>query len=189
MSGTTFYVKEFSTALYDLLLPYNDKDLKIMLSGGSLLSLFEDKIFSNLKASKWQIYFSDERLTDEFNIDEARKRIKFTNNFNDLRNKNIEKVDIAILSVGEDGHVASLFPNHSALDSTGDLIYVNDSPKPPKERITVSINYLNSVNKLVFMIPKKNGVVKNIIGPHLSILSKLSVPYEIYLDSSLLPKK
>lgn len=47
--------------------------------------------------------------------------------------------DIVLLSSGEDGHVSSLFPNHNSIkDPSESFILVNDSPKPPKTRISAS---------------------------------------------------
>ncbi|PKL10881.1 MAG: hypothetical protein CVV48_01995 [Spirochaetae bacterium HGW-Spirochaetae-4] len=51
------------------------------------------------------------------------------------------ELDLLYLGVGEDGHVASLFPgSYPELDAkdTGDTAYVTDSPKPPPERVTVT---------------------------------------------------
>jgi 6-phosphogluconolactonase len=51
----------------------------------------------------------------------------------------IENIDIAILGVGEDGHIASLFPLSDELDQfEPQYLYVEDSPKPPPKRITMS---------------------------------------------------
>lgn len=46
--------------------------------------------------------------------------------------------DIVILGVGEDGHVASLFPNHSISDASGVFIKVENAPKPPPKRMSAS---------------------------------------------------
>ncbi|MEI6731372.1 MAG: 6-phosphogluconolactonase [archaeon] len=47
--------------------------------------------------------------------------------------------DIAILSVGEDGHVASLFPKHPSIgDDSEFFIVMDDSPKLPRERMSSS---------------------------------------------------
>jgi 6-phosphogluconolactonase len=48
--------------------------------------------------------------------------------------------DIVLLGVGEDGHIASLFPNNAALDDEESEYYVlvNDAPKLPPERISIS---------------------------------------------------
>ncbi|MBF0441239.1 MAG: 6-phosphogluconolactonase [Oligoflexales bacterium] len=47
--------------------------------------------------------------------------------------------DIILISSGEDGHIASLFPNHASIcDENEGYIIVNDSPKPPSRRISAS---------------------------------------------------
>lgn len=46
---------------------------------------------------------------------------------------------VVVLGMGEDGHVAGLFPNHSALSFSGaGFIPFFDSPKPPAARVTAS---------------------------------------------------
>ena len=46
--------------------------------------------------------------------------------------------DVLLLSAGEDGHVASLFPHHPALDAAAPHVLVEDAPKPPLRRMTIS---------------------------------------------------
>jgi len=49
------------------------------------------------------------------------------------------RFDIAVLSAGEDGHCASLFPNHPSVADEGEhFIVVEGSPKPPPRRISAS---------------------------------------------------
>jgi len=51
--------------------------------------------------------------------------------------------DGVILSMGEDGHVASCFPGHrSTLTSQSPATLVEHSPKPPAQRVTISLNQL-----------------------------------------------
>lgn len=59
--------------------------------------------------------------------------------------------DLALLSVGEDGHIASLFPGHAALDSPTLVAAVTDSPKPPRVRLTQTLQALNTANR-VFLL-------------------------------------
>ena len=49
-------------------------------------------------------------------------------------------LDLIFLGLGEDGHVASLFPNagREVLDSPAIYLAVENSPKPPPRRITLS---------------------------------------------------
>lgn len=46
--------------------------------------------------------------------------------------------DIALIGMGPDGHIASLFPGRID-DEARPILAVRDSPKPPAERITVSM--------------------------------------------------
>lgn len=48
-------------------------------------------------------------------------------------------LDIALLGVGGDGHIASLFPEHPALGLDDLCLLVHDSPKPPAERLTLAL--------------------------------------------------
>lgn len=55
------------------------------------------------------------------------------------------KFDLILLGIGSDGHVASLFPNHSELKESDEWItFVTDSPKSPPERITFTLPVINS---------------------------------------------
>lgn len=52
--------------------------------------------------------------------------------------------DVCLLGIGEDGHVASLFPNHpSSAPTSATVIGVTDSPKPPSERVSLTLNAIN----------------------------------------------
>ena len=51
--------------------------------------------------------------------------------------------DVAILSLGEDGHIASLFPGQSAvLNSAYSAVAVDNSPKPPPLRVSIGVDRL-----------------------------------------------
>ena len=59
--------------------------------------------------------------------------------------------DLALLGVGEDGHVASLFPGHAAAEERRGLVLVErDSPKPPPTRLTLSLPLLAGSRRVVF---------------------------------------
>ncbi len=55
-------------------------------------------------------------------------------------------LDLVVLGIGPDGHVASLFPGAPALDAGEQALClgVHDSPKPPPERITLSLALLRA---------------------------------------------
>jgi len=57
---------------------------------------------------------------------------------------NIERFDVVMLGMGEDGHTASLFPNHDTLNSPDLAVAEFDSPKPPSERVSMGFKALNN---------------------------------------------
>lgn len=71
-------------------------------------------------------------------------------------------MDLALLGVGEDGHICSLFPGHRAL-MADDLrvIAVEDAPKPPPRRLTLSLPFVMRTKKiwLIAIGPRKLPVL------------------------------
>lgn len=59
-------------------------------------------------------------------------------------------LDLALLGVGEDGHVASLFPGHATLRDESSLVLLEDTaPKPPARRLTLSLPMLAQAREVV----------------------------------------
>ncbi|HIV56818.1 MAG TPA: 6-phosphogluconolactonase [Candidatus Stackebrandtia faecavium] len=52
--------------------------------------------------------------------------------------------DVVLLGVGEDAHVASIFPGHPAVYETRTAVAVRGAPKPPPQRITLTYPVINS---------------------------------------------
>ena len=71
-------------------------------------------------------------------------------------------LDLALLGVGEDGHICSLFPGHRAL-MADDLrvVAMDDAPKPPPRRLTLSLPFVLRTKKiwLIAVGPRKLPVL------------------------------
>ncbi|TXK17590.1 6-phosphogluconolactonase [Homoserinibacter sp. GY 40078] len=70
--------------------------------------------------------------------------------------------DLTFLGVGPDGHVASLFPDHDAVRDTESVVLPEtDSPKPPPERLTLTLPVINASERvwLVMAGPDKAGAL------------------------------
>lgn len=69
-----------------------------------------------------------------------------------LRERPSGLFDVLMLGVGPDGHIASLFPGHPALEVTDVLATaVADAPKPPPERVSLTFAALNRARSVWFL--------------------------------------
>jgi 6-phosphogluconolactonase len=144
-----------------------DKMVLIVSGGSTPMPFFQALAASDIDHSKLMLLMADERWVDPSHSDsnEALLREAFAEkdiqlfSLAPLGEETVEagaqrldaalrhqefRADIAILGMGEDGHTASLFPDHAGLkeglnpDSTHYCIAVNNSPKPPTERVTLT---------------------------------------------------
>ncbi len=119
-----------------------------------------------------RIYFSDERCVSKSSLDSnygmvlrAFSHMIPENKFERIRGeaKNPQKealryhnilpsvFDIVLLSVGEDGHIASLFPSNKACFSHMKMEYIDDAPKPPSKRITITPKVIQKATHKIIM--------------------------------------
>ena len=56
--------------------------------------------------------------------------------------------DIALIGMGPDGHICSLFPGHVDMDEASPILAIRNSPKPPPQRITVSMPVMRACGEV-----------------------------------------
>jgi 6-phosphogluconolactonase len=79
-------------------------------------------------------------------------------------------LDLILLGIGPDGHVASLFPDAAALDADESALCLGvlDSPKPPPERISLSLAMLRAARRCLLLATgasKANAVTSMLAEP------------------------
>jgi len=60
--------------------------------------------------------------------------------------------DVLMLSVGPDGHVASLFPEHPACYDQRAVVAVRGAPKPPPNRLSLTFTTLGHAREVWFLV-------------------------------------
>lgn len=99
---------------------------------------------------------------------------------------------VTLLGLGEDGHTASLFPGDDlALLDEGLTVRVHNAPKPPEERISLTIRALEVTYCLLFCVTgaTKKGPLERLLKGEDIPPSRLCPwgPVEVYCDRAALP--
>lgn len=99
--------------------------------------------------------------------------------------------DILLLGLGEDGHVASVFPGNERLFNSRNKCKVTTHPVSGRKRITLTGKVINNSGRIVFMVTGKNKapIVNDILSAEekpvkypASYVNPVSGTEEWYLD-------
>lgn len=127
---------------------------------------------------KWHIYFGDERCLPKVHTDRNSKMAAeaWLDNVNIPAGQihiipaeqdaeaaasayeqtliNVDLFDLVILGLGEDGHTASLFPQHDwgIYPAAPAALAIHHAPKPPPERVSLSAHRLSKTRQLIFLV-------------------------------------
>ncbi|XP_076800224.1 putative 6-phosphogluconolactonase [Clavelina lepadiformis] len=139
----------------------------------------------NIEWSKWKVFFCDERLTDFGNPESTYGQYKaqliekencsdswitidtslsveacaadYENKMRKVFASNWPEFDLLLLGMGPDGHTCSLFPGNPVLEESALWIApISNSPKPPPQRITMTLPVLNNARNVAFICTGEN---------------------------------
>ena len=157
------------------MLANTNKTIDIVLTGGSSANKIYPYLTSYFDNSQKNIniFLSDERCVDEldFNSNFRMLNIHF-NKYDFLKLNKLyyidqgvefsiknyidilpQKVNISLLGLGDDGHVASIFPNQTYIHNT---VIETTSPSNISKRLSLHLNYIQKSDKIVIIASGMN---------------------------------
>jgi 6-phosphogluconolactonase len=86
-----------------------------------------------------------------------------------LGDDGLPALDVSLLGLGEDGHTASLFPGHAEVTASHGLcLPVHNSPKPPPDRVTLTVPMLRAARTTLLLATgagKQVPLAAVLVGP------------------------
>jgi len=184
---------EASSCLSNLIINEINKSKKnsflLLLSGGSTpkitYSLLKNDIQDLSKIIFWTVNerwvprddeYSNQKMLNSFFADSTAKILEVeysglsaerdANKYAYKLEKNITNFDTVILGVGEDGHIASLFPDTVAVSDTENFYVSNEVNILSKWRVTATFKLLKEVDNVYLLVTgnNKKEILKSIMN-------------------------
>ena len=166
------YFQNKSQILYYVISIINKNNYPLIISGGNTIKdIFinlDQKIRNIILLSDERIVKKNSKLRNDIIFDKLiKKKLILRKNFISYKlsrineknlselNKKINKFNFkfAILSLGSNGHFASIFKKQKESQS---YYFIQNAPKFPKTRVTISLKKLKKCNKIIFIASIKN---------------------------------
>jgi 6-phosphogluconolactonase len=111
-----------------------------------------DTLFSQVPIPRENIHSIDESQLDDLEeLSDAYEK-ELIKEFAQKDSARFPIFDLILLGIGPDGHTASLFPGHELLSETDRWVaYIEDSPKPPPRRVTLTFPVINHAARVAFV--------------------------------------
>jgi 6-phosphogluconolactonase len=161
-------------------------EFKLVLAGGSTpVACYELLAKRKLQWDYWKLFYGDERCLAQDDAERNSSIVAATGLTKNISHhfvipaelgaekgaeqystaiKDQMPFDTVLLGMGEDGHTASLFPGHDWVDADAEqsVIAVHDAPKPPPDRISLTLPTLQQCRQMLVLVSgeSKRGAVK-----------------------------
>jgi 6-phosphogluconolactonase len=111
-----------------------------------------DTLFSKVPIPRDNIHSIDESQLDDLEeLSDAYEK-ELIKEFAQRDSARFPVFDLILLGIGPDGHTASLFPGHELLSENDRWVaYIEDSPKPPPRRVTLTFPVINHAARVAFV--------------------------------------
>ena len=101
------------------------------------------------------------------------------------RLEQIATPSLAIMSMADDGHIASLFPSVEVTTVSGSVVVCHASPKPPPQRVSLSSTYLRGIeHRFAVVIGAEKSAVLSSVAKGADLPVALLKPTRWFVESS-----
>ena len=138
-----------------------NKSLKIFLSDERCVNL--DSESSN--SFQFKKYFKEFSKNISLNLPNNNNKNDWSKVAKDYEENYPKNVDAVILSLAEDGHFASIWPNYCMKETSSFHVVPSKYTKGPFKRMSITLKAINSCNTKVLLVlgRKKNLLLKSIL--------------------------
>ncbi len=76
------------------------------------------------------------------------------------------RFDLMLLGIGEDGHVASMFPGSDVVEEKSALVRPSMNPSQSIQRVTLTFPVINNTREILFLVSgkRKSSIVRRVLG-------------------------